>query len=1067
MLWAIGLGFLLAAGLFIGTRLYRPRIEDRVYRIGWQEVPPFQQKGKDGNPSGVAVDLVRDAARRRGIRLEWVWYPGSSEAALRNREVDLWPLITLTPERRGVIHISKPYLQHNHHLLVLASSGYVQLHDLDSASVSYRNLPINQQLVQRVLPRARLSPAATHQEAVASVCQGSTDAVFLDEFSGATLPMSGISCPSQSLRVIPLPTLKSSLGVGSTLEFSFVADEIRRGINESSVEGELARILANQGYYSPHNLEYFTALLNAERRERWLTVAAGTFAALLVMVVIAAHRIRRQRDRIRSTGEALRQSEEKLRLLANNLTDMVLAYDMERRLVFANPAVERVTGYLTDALQAEGFLSWVHPEDKDRITECWNQLFQGGAYEDEEYRLITRDGRTRWVSASWGPLFDAAGRQLGVQGSERDITERKLAEQALLESERRFRELLEDVQLVAVMTDLNGAITFCNDYTLRLTGWTRREVIGRPATEFLNPVTPFLATEQGSSGNASARTSSFYEGSIREKGGGRRWIQWSTTSLRDVTGRAAGFASLGEDVTELRNLRGEAARRASEEQFRNLSDTSPLMIWLAGPDKSCTFVNKGWLAFTGRTLEEELGTGWVSNIHPDDVETCVSGYTASFEARRDFQTEYRKRRADGEYRWVLGSGVPLFGQDGEFAGYVGTCTDITELKRGRDEDLARQKLEHVGLLAGGIAHDFNNLLGGVLSQAELALDELETGSLPDEQLKNIRAVAIRGAGIVRQLMIYAGQEDAGAEVVDVSCLIGDMRELLKVVVSKQVVLKAELDGSLPAVRANPAQLRQVVMNLVTNASEAIGPHGGVIALRTTAAAGAAANAGPNGAKTYIALEVSDTGCGIPAEAHSRVYDPFYTTKSAGHGLGLAVVQRIVHGLGGSITFETNLDHGTTFRILLPSTDEGAPPVAAARARRVREEPADPAGTVLVVEDEASLRLATSQMLRRNAFSVLEAADGTAALSLLRAHKGAIAVVLLDITLPGGPSSEVFAEARRLRPDTKLVLTSAYGPQKLDECFPGMMVDAFIRKPYQLSELVGLVRSFASKRTRDQ
>jgi PAS domain S-box-containing protein len=1059
MLWGVGVSLVLAGGLYFTAIYFQPHIEDRVYRIGWQDVPPFQQKGKDGTPTGVAVDLVRDAARRRGIRLEWVWYPGSSEAALRNQEVDLWPLITITPERLRAIHISKPYLQHNHHLLVLASSGYSQVSDLDSASVSYRDLPINEQLMRRVLPRARAVPAATHEEAVASVCTGRADAVFLDEFSTGTIQLSGISCPSQRLRVIPLPTLKSSLGVGSTLHASRVADEIRRGINDSAVEGELARILANQGFFSSSNLEYFTALLNAERRERWLKAATGTFAGLLVLVVIAADRIRRQRDRIKRTGEALRQSEEELRLLADNLNDMVLAYDMERRLVFANPAVERVTGYSTGALQ-EGFLSWVHPEDRGRITECWNNLFAGGGYQDEEYRLITRDGRTRWVTASWGPLFDAAGRQLGVQGSERDITERKLAEQALLESERRFRELLEDVQLVAVMTDLNGAITFCNDYTLAITGWRRQEVIGRPATAFLDPVTPFLMTGQKPAGNPTARTPSFYEGSIRQKEGGRRWVQWSTTPLRDPTGRAAGFASLGEDVTELRVLRGEAAQRASEEQFRTLSDTSPLMIWLSGPDKGYTFVNKGWIAFTGRTVEEEMGTGWMSNVHPDDLESCVTAYTASFDARRDFQTEYRKRRSDGEYRWVLGSGVPRFGQDGEFAGYVGTCTDITELKRGRDEDLERQKLEHVGLLAGGIAHDFNNLLGGVLSQAELALDEVGSGGVPDEQLKSIRAVAIRGAGIVRQLMIYAGQEDAGSELVDVSCLIGDMLELLKVVVSRNAVLKTDLGTDMPAVRANPAQLRQVVMNLVTNASEAIGLHGGVIALRTAAAA--AANTVPSAARTYVALEVSDTGCGIPAEAESRVYDPFYTTKSAGHGLGLAVVQRIVHGLGGSIAFETKPDRGTTFRILLPSTDEPAPSAASARMPWVQE-PLDRAGTVLVVEDEDSLRVAVAQLLRRNAFTVLEAADGTAALSLLREHNDRIATVLLDLTLPGGPSREVFAEARRLRPETKVILTSAYGPQKVDEFFPGMMIDAFIRKPYQLSELLSLVRSFACKR----
>jgi PAS domain S-box-containing protein len=302
---------------------------------------------------------------------------------------------------------------------------------------------------------------------------------------------------------------------------------------------------------------------------------------------------------------------------------------------------------------------------------------------------------------------------------------------------------------------------------------------------------------------ADKRKLPFFEGSMLQKNGGRRWIQWCCTTVRDSAGRAAGLASLGEDVTELRTLRAEAARRESEERFRNMADIAPLMIWVAGADGTCTFFNKGWLTFTGHPLEQELGEGWLAAIHPDDRQLCLAEYRAAFQARRDFQKECRKRRADGEYRWVLTSGVPRFGPDGEFAGYVGSSTDITDLKRSRDEDTARQKLETVGRLAAGIAHDFNNLLGGVLSQVELAQSELAAGCLPDEHLNNIRIVAIHGGVIVRQLMLYAGQETAGSEPVNVSRLIEGLLDLLKVVVSKHAVLRTDLGCDLPAVQANP------------------------------------------------------------------------------------------------------------------------------------------------------------------------------------------------------------------------------------------------------------------------
>src|SRR5207248_1565903 len=156
----------------------------------------------------------------------------------------------------------------------------------------------------------------------------------------------------------------------------------------------------------------------------------------------------------------------------------VLAYDMDRQLIFASPSVERLTGYTAAALRRQGSMCWVHPDDRARMLGYWEMLFQGHAYCDEEYRLVTREGQLKWVTATWGPIHDEHGSQIGVQGTEHDITEKKFAEESLRESERRFRELLEGVQFVALMTDLNGAIRFCNDYTLAITGWARQEVIG-------------------------------------------------------------------------------------------------------------------------------------------------------------------------------------------------------------------------------------------------------------------------------------------------------------------------------------------------------------------------------------------------------------------------------------------------------------------------------------------------------------------------------------------------------------------------------------------------------------
>jgi PAS domain S-box-containing protein len=602
------------------------------------------------------------------------------------------------------------------------------------------------------------------------------------------------------------------------------------------------------------------------------------------------------------------------------------------------------------------------------------------------------------------------------------------------------------------MTDRDGTINFWNDYAETITGWNKEEVIGRPAKALLDVRSPSRETDNVPGWPPLEGTQPLRESRILQKDGGLRWVEWSGTPIYDLAGRVAGYAGLGEDVTELRTLRAEAARLASDEQFCKVADTAPLMIWTAGIDMKCTFVNQAWIAFSGRGLEQELSHDWTTNVHPDDSAYSRATYAAAWEQRRNVQLEYRKRRADGEYRWILDTGVPRFTPDGEFLGYIGTTTDITDLKRNRDENTARQKLETVGRLAGGIAHDFNNLLGGVLAQAELGLTEVSSGVLPGDELNNIRDVAIRGAGIVRQLMIYAGQESADSEPVDLSSLIDDMRGLLKVVVSKHIVLKTELSRELPAVLANSARISQLLLNLVTNASEAIDGKQGVIRIRTWRADGQSLLEKRWLNDGYVQLEISDNGCGMSPETQARVFEPFFSTRSEGRGLGLAVVEGIVRSLGGTIELESKLGGGTKVRISMPSAGESSAPVGERRA-----EPAQRPGamTILLVEDEDALRQAVSKMLRKMGMTIIEAANGSAAIDAIRAEQR-IDALILDITIPGASSRDVFAEAKRLWPETRMIVLSAY-PKDVAAASLQAPIEHFIRKPYRVSELVELLR----------
>jgi two-component system, cell cycle sensor histidine kinase and response regulator CckA len=759
----------------------------------------------------------------------------------------------------------------------------------------------------------------------------------------------------------------------------------------------------------------------------------------------------------RQADVALRASEERFRATFFQAAVGITEANVSGELRLVNDRFCGILGYSRTELLGKSVLEITHPDHRQACLDGIHGLLTGesSSYSTEK-RYLRKNGTSVWVRVNVSLVRDQNDQPQYFIGVVEDITERIQAERALRESEQRLTLALSAARLEVWDCDLREKSVEVSPAYAARRGSPRS---GGEWFELIHPddqehVRALVAESVAGKRDWAA------EFRVLQPDGSIRWIHSQGAAQFDDSGEAARLVGVSLDVTGRKQA--ETALRESEELFRNLADTAPVMMWMSGPDKLCTFFNKTWMNFTGRTLEQELGHGWAEGIYRDDLDDCFTRYCAAFDARRDFHIEYRLRRADGEYRWLMCSGVPRFTSDGAFAGYIGSDIDITDLKRAQVEAVERQKLESLGVLTSGIAHDFNNLLGSVLADAELAELEVAAGSSPAEQIGRIKGVAVRASEIVRELMIYSGQDQADLGSVDLSRLVEEMLELLKVSISKHAVLKTDLRQNLPAVRGNAAQIRQVVMNLIINASEALGEKDGTIHVTTSLAGSGrnlnslSTNSVPKG--DYLRLEVSDTGCGIAKEQQARVFDPFFSTKFAGRGLGLAVVHGIVRAHAGAIHLSSTPGQGTTFQVLLPFAARGP-------ARNVAVSVPDLAtgtnvapATLLFVEDEAELRTSVSKMLSRRGFSVLGAGDGTTAVDLLRSHPSEIDIILLDMTLPGTPSREVIEEAQRMRPGVKVVLTSAYSRERVAQSIDAPIVKGFIRKPFQFSELMELLRA---------
>jgi PAS domain S-box-containing protein len=585
---------------------------------------------------------------------------------------------------------------------------------------------------------------------------------------------------------------------------------------------------------------------------------------------------------------------------------------------FCNQRWLDYTGMPFHEIKGWGWAEAIHPQDVTHVREGWRTALARSTSFEAEARMRRADGCYRWFLIQAVPLRDSGGRIIRWYGTNTEVEELKLAQEELQKQTSRLDQLFEQApEAVAVLSTEDRIVRVNKEFT-RMFGYGPDEVLQRPINDLIVPETEIESSRAYTrvlqhGGRVEVETVR------RRKDGTEIDVSLLAISVRTASGQQVVNYAIYRDITERK--RAEERLRESEARFQAMADTAPVLIWMTGTDGLCNYFNKPWLEFTGRTMEQEVGTGWIEGVHPDDVQGCFDGFLPAFAARKPLRMEYRLRRADGEYRWVMESGIPRYTGGGEFEGYIGSNIDITELKLAELErhrlhqleaDLAHiNRVSMMGELAASLAHEIKQPIAAALMDAKSCVRWLRRDT-PDvaegcEAALRIIHDATRAAEVIERVRSLYRRDTSDRELLDVNEIIREMIILLREKTDlNSISIHMDLASGLPLVRADRVQLQQVLMNLILNSIEAMKDAKGELSVTSKRA--------DDG---QLLVSVRDSGIGLPSGAVDRIFEAFFTTKAQGTGMGLSISRRIIESHGGSLWACANTERGATFQFTLP------------------------------------------------------------------------------------------------------------------------------------------------------
>ena len=782
--------------------------------------------------------------------------------------------------------------------------------------------------------------------------------------------------------------------------------------------------------------------------------------------------------------------------------------DPEGRIVEANEAFLQMVGYTEKELSDLSFRDLMSDHWAEREAEIVDRQVKERGFTDEyEKELLRKDGSVFPVMARTWMVLDDRGCPLRMVNLVRDITDWKRDDEQLQAHVQHLESMEQLSRVMRETTDPELVITRSLETVQSIFGSDRAWLVHPCDPD--SPVwgVPFeVAVPEYPGVTAAGKDVVMTAGIVR-------LLEWHCDSddvlmlglsggaeippeLKDYSVRSQISMTLHPRsglpwVFGLHQCSGERTWTSSEQRlfgdigqrltslisnlllFRDLQKSEEESRWLVENANEAIVViqnqmirrfNARLTEISGYSRNELESIPFIDMVYEKDREAVLERYNQRLDGEVETEvSKLRLIRKNGQMRWAEAKLARISWDDQP--ALLAFIQDVTEQRR-MESDRHKleaqiqqaQKLESLGVLTGGIAHDFNNLLTGILGNADLALDDVKPGSPVRERLDEIEKAAKRAADLCNQMLAYSGKGQFSIEPFRINEVVVEMAHLLEVSISKKINLRYNFARDLPEVEGDVAQIRQVVMSLVANASEAVGADRGLITLSTDQqhcdrellSSAVIDEELPEG--TYVVLEVRDTGRGMDVDTITRIFDPFFTTKFQGRGLGLAAVLGIVRGHRGAITLSSTAGEGTAIRVLFPVKDQVADTslVEAGEAWRG-------IGTVLLVDDEESVRKVVRKMLEKAGFDVLTARDGLEAVQIYVEKGNDIRMVLLDLTMPQMDGEETLGEIRRIRPEARVVMASGYTEQEVLQRFRGRGISGFVHKPFKFTPLMAVLQ----------